>query len=177
MVLYALSGTPGTGKTSVSKELRSRGYDVIDGKEFISEHGLRGSYDESRDTYEVDLELLNDALEMFRSSEGIHILDSHLSHFMDCRGAVILRCHPDVLADRLRARGYSEDKVRENVQAEILDEITFEAAECEFDTAEVDTSSCTASESADAVEKILNGGWRDYPSGKADWSSEMERWF
>ena len=74
MTLYALTGTPGTGKSSVSEELRSRGYDVVDGKRFIIEHGLMGALDEARDTHEVDLDLLNDALEPFRASEGLVIL-------------------------------------------------------------------------------------------------------
>ena len=68
MTLYALTGTPGTGKSSVSEELRTRGYDVVDGKRFIIEHGLMGELDEERDTHEVDLDLLNDALEPFRAS-------------------------------------------------------------------------------------------------------------
>ena len=37
MTLYALTGTPGTGKSSVSEALRTRGYDVVDGKRFIIE--------------------------------------------------------------------------------------------------------------------------------------------
>ena len=101
MTLYALTGTPGTGKSSVSEELRTRGYDVVDGKRFIIEHGLMGELDEERDTHEVDLDLLNDALEPFRASEGLVILDSHLSHFMDSHGIIVLRCAPDVLAGRL----------------------------------------------------------------------------
>ena len=138
MTLYALTGTPGTGKSSVSEELRTRGYDVVDGKRFIIEHGLMGELDEERDTHEVDLDLLNDALEPFRASEGLVILDSHLSHFMDSHGIIVLRCAPDY---------------------------------------EVDCTSCTVSESADAVEKIVKGDGADYLPGKTDWSGEMDRWF
>ena len=177
MVLYALTGTPGTGKSSVSEELRSRGYDVVDGKRFIIEHGLMGELDEERDTHEVDLDLLNDALEPFRASEGLVILDSHLSHFMDSHGIIVLRCAPDVLAGRLEARGYGPEKVRENVQAEVLDVILCEATESDIPVYEVDCTSCTVSESADAVEKIVKGDGADYLPGKTDWSGEMDRWF
>ena len=177
MTLYALTGTPGTGKSSVSEELRSRGYDVIDGKRFIIEQGLMGELDEERDTHEVDLDLLNDALEPFRSSDGLVILDSHLSHFMDSHGIIVLRCAPDVLAKRLEARGYGPDKVRENVQAEVLDVILCEAAESEIPVYEVDCTSSSVSGSADSVEKILNGDASDYLPGKTDWSGEMDRWF
>ncbi len=63
MTLFAITGTPGTGKTSISKELRSRGYSVIDMNEHIREHGLLRQFDEERNTYEVDLDELNDSLE------------------------------------------------------------------------------------------------------------------
>ena len=189
MTLYALTGTPGTGKSSVSEELRSRGYDVVDGKRFIIEHGLMGALDEARDTHEVDLDQLNDALEPLRQTDRLVILDSHLSHFMDSHGIIVLRCDPDVLAERLEARGYGPDKVRENVQAELLDVILCEATESDIPVYEVDCTSCTVSESADAVEsctvsesadaveKIVKGDGADYLPGKTDWSGEMDRWF
>ncbi len=63
MTLFAITGTPGTGKTSVSAELRSRGYDVIDMNEHIRANGLLGELDPKRDTHEVDLDALNDSLQ------------------------------------------------------------------------------------------------------------------
>ncbi len=177
MTLFAVTGTPGAGKTSVTSELRSRGYNVIDGKEFIKSNGLMGELDAARDTHEVDLDDLNDALEQFRQSEGLYILDSHLSHFMDSSGIVVLRCNPDTLAERLRARGYSESKVCENVQSEVLDVILCEAVESDIPVYEVDCSSETISQSADSIEKILNGDTDDYLPGKTDWSQEMDKWF
>lgn len=177
MVLYALTGTPGTGKSTLSAELRARGYDVVDGKAFIRENGLLGEYDEGRDTYEVDLDALNDALEPLRASDDVHILDSHLSHFMDSSGIVLLRCSPRVLASRLEARGYPPAKVRENVQAEILDEILCEAAETDIPIGEIDCTATGVQEAADIAEKIISGHAGDYPPGSTDWSSEMDGWF
>ncbi len=177
MVLFALTGTPGTGKSTLSAELRLRGHDVVDGKGFIRENGLLGEYDEERDTYEVDLDALNDALAPFRDDPEVHLLDSHLSHFMDSSGIIVLRCSPSVLADRLRARGYSESKVRENVQAEILDEILCEATETDIPVGEIDCTSITVGEAADAAEKIISGRASDYPPGGTDWTREMDAWF
>ena len=177
MTLYAISGTPGTGKTSVSAELRSRGYHVVDSNDHIRSKGLLGELDVARDTYEVDLDLLNDSLEEYRSSDEGFLLDSHLSHFMDCSGIIVMRCNPDILAARLEARGYGPDKVRENVQSEILDIILCEATESDIPVYEVDCSACGVSVSADHVEKILNGDVGNYLPGKTDWSQEMDRWF
>lgn len=177
MTLYALTGTPGTGKTSVSEELRRRGFDVIDMNEHIRAHGLLGELDAERDTREVDLDLLNDSLEQYRADDAVHLMDSHLSHFMDCRAIVVFRCAPSVLAERLEARGYGEAKVRENVQSEVLDVILCEATESDIPVYEVDCTSCGIAESADAVERILKGETEDYLPGKTDWSEEMDRWF
>lgn len=177
MVLYALTGTPGTGKSTLSAELRRRGIEVVDGKAFIRENGLLGDYDEARDTYEVDLDALNDSLGAFRDVDYPVVLDSHLSHFMDSRGIVLLRCSPEVLADRLRARGYSEAKVRENVQAEILDEILVEASETDIPIGEIDTTSISGSEAGDIAESIIRGNASEHPPGSVDWTGEMDRWF
>lgn len=177
MVLYALTGTPGTGKSTLSAELRARGHEVVDGKSFIRDNGLLGEYDADRDTYEVDLEALNDALEPLRADPSTYLMDSHLSHFMDSSGIIVLRCAPEVLAMRLRSRGYSEAKVRENVQAEILDEILCEATETDIPVGEVDCTGMSVAETADAVEQILKGDVSDYLPGKTDWSEEMDRWF
>ena len=149
----------------------------MDGKQFIIDHGLMGELDAARDTHEVDLDDLNDALEPFRQSEGTVVFDSHLSHFMDSHGIIVFRCAPDVLAERLRARGYSEAKVRENVQAEVMDVILCEATDSDIPVYEIDCTSCSVGESADAVVQILKGDVQDYLPGKTDWSSEMEKWF
>ena len=177
MTLYALTGTPGTGKTSLSAELRSRGYNVIDGKEHIRSHGLMGELDKERDTHEVDLDDLNDSLQEYRDSSLLYILDSHLSHFMDSSGIIVLRCDPNILAERLRARGYGDQKVLENVQSEILDVILCEATESDIPVWEVDCSHDSIAESADSIEQILKGKSDDYLPGKTDWSSEMDKWF
>jgi adenylate kinase len=177
MTLYAITGTPGTGKTSVSSELRSRGYRVIDINEHIRAHGLLGDLDEARDTHEVDLDLLNDSLEGYRASDDLFLMDSHLSHFMDCSGIIVLRCSPEVLAARLEARGYGCSKVLENVQSEVLDVILCEATDTNIPVFEVDCTGGDPSVSADSIEKILKGESDDYLPGKTDWSMEMDRWF
>lgn len=177
MTLFAITGTPGTGKTSVSAELRSRGYHVIDSNEHIRANGLLGELDVERDTHEVDLEALNDSLGPFRESSETILLDSHLSHFMDCSGIIVMRCHPDVLGGRLEARGYSPAKVRENVQSEILDVILCEATESDIPVYEVDCSEDDVAVSAEHVEKILKGEVEDYLPGRTDWSEVMDRWF
>jgi len=177
MTLFAITGTPGTGKSSVSRELRSRGYNVIDMNEHIRSHGLLGELDKDRDTREVDLDALNDSLDEYRRSDEIILMDSHLSHFMDCSGIIVLRCDPEILAKRLEARGYGCSKILENVQSEVLDVILCEATESDIPVYEVDCSEGNESDSADSIEKILKGNHAEYLPGKTDWSQEMDKWF
>ncbi len=176
-MLVALTGTPGTGKTSVAEELRRRGYEVLDLSAHIRSSGLLGNLDESRDTYEVDLDLLNDSLEPYRKKSGTVIMEGHLSHFMDCGTIIVLRCAPEVLAERLERRGYSRAKVRENTESEILDVILCESAETDIPVFEIDCTSVTPAGAADAAEDILSGNTGKYLPGSVNWSSEMEEWF
>lgn len=176
-MLIALTGTPGTGKTTVSVELRSRGYEVIDSKSFLKEHGLLGDKDVPRDTYNVDMDEFNEALEEFRVRDGPVVLDSHLGHGTDCSMIIVLRCNPDVLAERLRARGYSEAKVKENVQAEVLDVILCEATDTDIPVYEIDCTEGTPSDAVDLIVRILNGDTEICSPGQTDWSEGMEKWF
>ena len=175
--MIAITGTPGVGKTSVSAELRSRGYKVVDMNDHLRKHGLLGERDEGRDTYNVDMEALNDSLEEYREEEGFVFLDSHLAHECDCSRILVLMCDPHILAKRLEARGYSPEKVRENVQAEVLDVILCEATDSDIPVNEIDCSRGTASEVADIIERIIKGKADIYRPGNIDWSGEMEEWF
>ncbi len=177
MPVIAITGTPGVGKTSVSSELRSRGYRVVDMNEHLRSHGLLADRDEARDTYDVDMEALNDSLGEYRAESGTVFLDSHLAHGCDCSRIIVLRCDPRILAGRLRGRGYSEEKVRENVQAELLDVILCESMETDIPVNEIDCSAGSAADAADAVERIIKGEADIYLPGNTDWSGEMEEWF
>lgn len=177
MPLIAITGTPGTGKTAVSAELRNCGYTVIDMNEHMRAHGLLGAKDEARETFEVDPEALNDSLKEYAESEDTVFAESHLAHLMDCSMVIVLRCSPSVLAMRLRARSYGEGKVRENVQAEILDVILCEAADSDIPVFELDCTDAGIPDIAGAIVDIINGGGDDHLPGNTDWTEEMEEWF
>ena len=168
----ALTGTPGTGKTSVSKELRSRGYDVLDMTQYIKDHDLREEYDAERDTYAVDVEKLNDAL----LDREDCIFEGHLAHFLDVDMIIVMRCHPDVLAQRLMDRGYNESKVTENVQAEVMDVILCESVDSEIPTFAVDTTSDSPETTASIIEDIMKGETDDRGPASVSWAEEMDKW-
>ena len=169
----AITGTPGTGKTSVAAVLRDRGYNVLDMTQYIKDHGLREEYDADRDTYDVDVERLNDCLLGYDDI----IFEGHLAHFMDVDSVIVLRCHPDVMKSRLEARGYGPEKVSENIQAEVLDVILFEAVESEIPTYCVDTSHNDVERTVDEIEDVMKGKTIGHMPEDISWAEEMDKWF
>jgi len=175
-MMIAISGTPGTGKTRLAAELRTRGYEVLDLNDHIRKNGLLEEKDEARDTYCVDVDSLDFSLEEYRTQDLIFI-EGHISHCIECDMVIVLRCSPDVLAKRLAERGYSLSKVAENVQAEILDVILCEASEAGVPVCELDSSEDSITDLADKTEDAIRGNTDKYQPGNIDWTEELEKWF
>jgi adenylate kinase len=174
-VKSALTGTPGTGKSTVAGILATRGLSIIELGDLAKEKGLLEGFDLDRDTYEVDVEKLDQAIGG-TGKAGTTVLVGHLSHLVTSDMIVVLRCRPSVLAARLRARYYSETKVAENAQAEALDVILVESVESGLPVYEVDTTNLTEEGAADAVMSILAGNTEKYAIGNIDWSEEALDW-
>ena len=175
-MLVAITGTPGVGKSSVSKILAHK-FRVIGIHEYAEQHGLFEEFDEEAGSYNVDVEKLNDSI-MSENFESTVFLDGHLSHFVDCDIIIVMRCDPRILYKRLKDRGYDEKKILENVQAEVLDVILSESMESDAKVFEIDCSDMTPTQVADRIERIvILGETNDSSPGNVDWSGEMEEWF
>src|SRR5256885_686176 len=168
--LVAVTGTPGTGKSSACDVLAKRGYVVVDLDEIARREGLIVGRDEKRGTDEVDVEALREGL---RIPAKVAFLKSHYSHRMDVNLAVVLRCRPSVLRARLEARGWPSEKVRENVEAEAIDVILQEAVARPPFVFRVGPASTTASETAEAILAILPGKAKGHEPGNGDWASAV----
>ena len=175
-MLISITGTPGTGKTEVGKELAHRGKNVIFLTEFIKEKDLLGELDDELCSYDVDTDELNDSLKEYRDSDLTYYVEGHLSHFISSSQIIVIRCQPNVLAQRLEARGYSEEKIKENVQAEILDIILCEADSTGIPIYELDSTLHTSEELVDSIFDIEDGK-KGYEPGKTDWTGDIDKWF
>jgi len=173
-VLVALTGTPGTGKSSVAEILGQRGYYVVSLDRLAKERNLITGVDEARGALEVDVDRLDREIHV---PAKVGFLVSHYAHRMSANLAIVLRCHPRTLAKRLRSRGWPEAKVRENVEAEAIDVITQEAAARLPFVYEVDTTDVRPEETADTVLKILQGQFAGHEAGSVDWSDEVLSWY
>jgi adenylate kinase len=153
-VRVAITGTPGTGKTSVSRELSGQlGLPVVDVNRLLTKEYLLGRDDE-RDTLVVDAEKAAEEVRLPADA----ILDGHLSHVFPADIVVVLRCRPKQLYQRLVAKGWPARKVEENVEAEALNIISEEAREHGSRVFDIDTTSLTPAQSARQVIAALEGG-------------------
>jgi adenylate kinase len=159
-VRLALTGTPGTGKTTVTELLTGDGEPSVDLEpihlnDVLEREGLYERVDEERDSYVADVEALREWLE----GRDDALVESHLAHHFDADRVVVLRCRPDLLADRLRERGADEEEVAENTDSEALDVILGEAVERHGRDAvyEVDTTDRTPTEVAREVAAVAAG--------------------
>lgn len=149
-MILLLTGTPGTGKTSVAAELE--GFETVDLKQYARENGLGTMEDEFVVSVSSVNELLQEKLE-----ERNYVLEGHFAHRLEGDVCVVLRCHPDELQKRLDPREYPDEKVRENLEAEATDIILQEAVEMHKKVIEIDTtgrdSQDVANELRDRVEE------------------------
>jgi adenylate kinase len=172
----AITGTPGTGKTSIGDVLRARGWGVVEVSAIAQEAGLLMEMDERRGSYEINIDELQEAVDSRYHSNDI-VLIGHLAHLVSNDLCIVLRCRPNVLRARLAARGWPKAKVDENIEAEVLDAILIEALEQDGAVFEVDTSDIGPSLVADAVQDIVAGKTEMYRPGHIDWSSEVLDWY
>ena len=165
-MMTALSGTPGTGKSSVAVELQRRNIPITRVIDTVKQYRM-GS-DPDRETDLIDDERW---VAEFSMVEGI--IEGHISHLLPADRIIILRCRPDILKQRLSERGYPPEKIAENVEAELLDVILIETVE-EHEASkifEIDTTNMPVTAVADHIIRILEGTVN--PSvGTVDWLTE-----
>ncbi len=111
----AVTGTPGTGKTTATELLESRlaaaktaadrestpDLEVIHLNRVLEDEELYTEVDADRESKIADLEALNEWLE----GRDDVMIESHLAHHVDADRVAVLRCHPETLEERLLERG------------------------------------------------------------------------
>jgi adenylate kinase len=149
----ALTGTPGTGKTTVADRVDDHlGIEVHHLNDLIREEGLHEGEDEERGSLVADLDAIREYL-----GDWSGLLDSHLAHQFEADAAIVLRCCPDELEERLDERDEPEAKIRENAESEALDIVLTEAVERagRDSVYEIDTTDLDPSAVADAIREVV----------------------
>jgi adenylate kinase len=150
-MLVAITGTPGTGKSSVCTAL---GLGYVDLHRVIEELGFYTGVDPERGSLIADLDRLRDYVLQLKE-QPLLILEGHLAHLLEPEVAIVLRANPLVLAGRLEQKGFPPQKIQENVEAEALDIILVEAVDLCAVVYEVDTSTISVEEVAAVVRAII----------------------
>ncbi|WP_297508828.1 adenylate kinase family protein [Thermococcus sp.] len=169
-MIIAVTGTPGVGKTTVSKLLAERmNYRYVNIRDYALEKGLG---EMKGDELELDVDELAENFAKDFGGEDV-IVEGHLAHYMPADIVVVLRTHPKLIAERLKARGYSKEKLGENVEAELVDVILVEAIEENENVIEVDTTGKTPEEVVEEILGLIERGVRRRV-GIVDWSEAYD---
>jgi adenylate kinase len=148
MPTIIITGTPGTGKSSLAKKLCSKfKFKYINVNNIIQKSKAQEGYDEKRKTKIINVDKLIKSLvdEIKNSkikSKGI-IIDSHLSHDIPAEYVdlcIVTRCSLKDLYKRLKNRRYPESKIRENIEAEIFEICSLESKKNNHKIIEIDTT-------------------------------------
>jgi adenylate kinase len=115
-VRVAVTGTPGTGKTTATDRVETD-LSAVHLNDVIRERGLTTGHDEERDSAVADIDAVADWL---AGREDL-LFESHLAHRFGADRVVVLRCHPETLEQRLDERGEPASTVTENAESEALD--------------------------------------------------------
>lgn len=140
----AVSGTPGTGKSTLARQIATL-LDItyVDLTDVIKANRLYSTYDKKSKTFNVEVATLEKYLRSTLEEKQSYVLDSHLSHHLSKKlvsHVIVCTCNLKTLNKRLKLRKYSTQKIKDNLQAEIFDVCGSESADNGFLTLKVDCS-------------------------------------
>jgi broad-specificity NMP kinase len=166
-----ITGTPGVGKTTTCNQLIALSSQTtpplnlkyLSINDLVKDRSAHSGYDEELQTWIVDDDKLMDEVEKEiedGAGNGGWIIDWHSTEGFALRWVdlvVVLRCEEtSVLYDRLSSRGYKDEKVQENMDAEIFGVVAEEAREGWTDDGQVvELKSVEAEDIEENAERVL----------------------
>jgi adenylate kinase len=177
-------GTPCVGKTAVSNQLAKELKAVhIDLGRLVIDEKLSSGTDLERGSLIADKpRLAKRVKQLIKDNVKEHdvIVDGHYAtDIVDSRTVTrvfILRRHPRELTELMRKRGFPERKIRENLEAEILDVCLYDAVKAvgTEKVCEIDATSKSPTKIAHDIIQVLNGK-ESCIIGNVDWIGKLEQ--
>lgn len=178
-VIYLL-GVPGTGKSSVGRELIGilEG-ECVDVSELVLGRGFYTTFDRQRATHVADVRRVREFLaQRAISPKGYLVVSSNFAVLVPGASdffVFLLRCSPLVLMNRLRERGYDDKKISDNLIAELIG-LSLDDACATFGSrkvVEIDVTNLSLSLTASCIiEKLQQGAINS--GDRIDWISRLE---
>ncbi len=86
------------------------------------------------------------------------VVESHYSHMIHCKYVIIIKDDENILRKRMEQRGYGNEKINENIEAQRSDIIYYEALDLlpENHIFTVNSSGMDINELYDTVKKLIN---------------------
>jgi adenylate kinase len=179
----ALTGTPGTGKSAVATLLQKKGYTIVRLHELAKQNGCINGIDKKRNSQLIDMDKLHKYIKKNFTTNDLVFFEGHVAHLLKTmEKVIILRCHPKELNKRLMKKKWNNQKIQENIDAEIIDVILCEAVELHLkkNIFEIDTTKKTIEEVVASILKIGKKNFqptKTYNIGQIDWSEEILKGF
>uniref|UniRef100_A0A7C4H765 Putative adenylate kinase n=1 Tax=Ignisphaera aggregans TaxID=334771 RepID=A0A7C4H765_9CREN len=174
-----ISGTPGTGKTSIARTLSQvLNIPYLDLSSYVVNNKLYTYYDEERNSYVIDEDKVRASVINMYREKGPMIISSHYIEIIprDIFEIVfILRRNPLELIDVLTSRGWPSHKIAENVEAELLSICTLNVID-EFGddiVVEIDVSSKSLDDVVQEIVDILHKSKTSSRGISIDWTTTL----
>jgi len=182
-IIIFITGTPGVGKTTISKVLQNQlnsSYNVklIEINNLAIENNLIMDENYEKDYKIIDIDKLNiffqkdinTFLKLDNNNPKAIIVEGHLSHFcLNPDFVFVLRLDPEILKKRLLHRNYPSNKIKENLEAESLAICSNEAYELHKNKVhEIDTSFLDTIQLLNVILEVINNK-KEYPPGNINY--------
>ncbi len=169
---YVITGNPGVGKHTIANEIsKNLGLPILDINKIAKESGL---FEKNEETNDVDVEKLAKIIEKKITTPIVIV--GHLAPYVlnssQVKKAIVFRKNPYDLIPVYEKRGYSTEKIKDNIGSEILGVILYDTLE-KFGaekTLQVDVSSKTIEEVTKIVLEIIKG---EVFTEEVDWLTEV----
>jgi adenylate kinase len=177
-----ITGTPCTGKTTTAKQLAAKlCAEYINLTEYAKTYGLIQGEDTQRQTTIINEKAMKHKLAetIITSTNANIIIDGHYAAAVTPQNQTthvfVLRRNPKELKVFMEKCGFKNQKLWENLSAEILDSCLIEAIQTqEGKVCELDVTGKTAEEIVADILDVLDKGKRCL-SGFVDWLGMLER--